>query len=97
MVLKFGRFGKFEACSLTSRNAAMPNRIWSSWAFLAPMTAANWLSAGPKRPGFYGCANYPECEWSSWKGRCPALPQLPRPAGTEEPQLGAVFELRKLV
>lgn len=67
MVIRYGRFGKFLACSgypeckNTKRfqekiNALCPN---CGGAIVIKRTKR-------KRP-FYGCSNYPNCNWMSWK------------------------------
>ncbi len=67
MVIKMGRFGKFEACSNfpTCRNAK-PHLV--KLGSCCPQDGGEIVERRTKRGRvFYGCANYPECNWSSWK------------------------------
>ncbi len=71
MVLKFGRFGKFEACSNfpTCRNAK-PHL--HKLGIACPNDGGELVERRTKKGRvFYGCANYPACEWSSWKRPLP--------------------------
>jgi DNA topoisomerase-1 len=71
MVLKFGRFGKFEACSdfPTCRNAK-PHLL--KLGIACPNDGGELVERRTKKGRvFYGCANYPACEWSSWQRPLP--------------------------
>lgn len=74
MVLKFGRYGKFEACSnfpecrntkphLVKLGIACPNDGDKGGTIVERRTKKGRI--------FYGCANYPDCDWSSWKKPLP--------------------------
>lgn len=72
MVLKFGRFGKFEACSnFPECRNAKPHLVKLNIA--CPNDGGELVERRTKKGRvFYGCANYPACEWSSWKRPLPA-------------------------
>jgi DNA topoisomerase-1 len=72
MVLKFGRFGKFEACSnFPECQNAKPYLI--KLGIACPNDGGELVERRTKKGRvFYGCANYPECQWSSWKKPLPA-------------------------
>ena len=71
MVLKFGRFGKFEACSnFPECRNAKPHLV--KLGIACPNDGGELVERRTKKGRvFYGCANYPECEWSSWKKPLP--------------------------
>ncbi|MDX1520399.1 MAG: type I DNA topoisomerase [Anaerolineae bacterium] len=71
MVLKFGRFGKFEACSnFPDCRNAKPHLV--KLGIACPSDGGELVERRTKKGRvFYGCANYPECEWSSWKRPLP--------------------------
>ncbi len=71
MVLKMGRFGKFEACSNfpTCRNAK-PHLV--KLGIACPNDGGDLVERRTRKGRvFYGCVNYPACEWSSWKRPLP--------------------------
>ena len=72
MVLKFGRYGKFEACSnFPDCRNAKPHLV--KLGIACPEDGGELVERRTKKGRvFYGCANYPECEWSSWKRPLPA-------------------------
>ncbi len=67
MVLKFGRYGKFEACSnFPECHNTKPHLV--KLGIACPNDGGELVERRTKKGRvFYGCANYPECEWSSWK------------------------------
>jgi DNA topoisomerase-1 len=71
MVLKFGRYGKFEACSnFPECRNAKPHLV--KLGITCPTCGGELVERRTKKGRvFYGCANYPECEWSSWKRPLP--------------------------
>ncbi|MBN1994608.1 MAG: type I DNA topoisomerase [Anaerolineae bacterium] len=71
MVLKFGRYGKFEACSnFPECRNARPHLV--KLGITCPNDGGELVERRTKKGRvFYGCANYPECEWSSWKRPLP--------------------------
>lgn len=71
MVLKFGRFGKFEACSnFPECRNTKPYLV--KLGIACPNDGGELVERRTKKGRvFYGCANYPACEWSSWKRPLP--------------------------
>lgn len=72
MVLKFGRYGKFEACSnFPECRNTKPHLV--KLGIACPSCEDGELVERRTKKGrvFYGCSNYPECEWSSWKRPLP--------------------------
>jgi DNA topoisomerase-1 len=71
MVLKFGRYGKFEACSnFPECHNTKPHLI--KLGIACPNDGGELVERRTKKGRiFYGCANYPECDWSSWKRPLP--------------------------
>jgi DNA topoisomerase-1 len=71
MVLKFGRFGKFEACSnFPECRNTKPYLV--KLGISCPNDGGELVERRTKKGRvFYGCANYPACEWSSWKRPLP--------------------------
>ncbi len=72
MVLKFGRFGKFEACSnFPECRNAKPHL--QKLELACPTGCGGQLVERRTKKGrvFYGCSNYPTCDWSSWKRPLP--------------------------
>ena len=71
MVLKFGRYGKFEACSnFPECRNAKPHLV--KLGIACPNDGGELVERRTKKGRvFYGCANYPECQWSSWKKPLP--------------------------
>lgn len=67
LVIRHGRFGKFVGCS------DFPNcRHTEPWlekiGVVCPLDGGDIVERRTRRGrGFYGCGNYPECEFSSWK------------------------------
>jgi DNA topoisomerase-1 len=72
MILKFGRYGKFEACSnFPECRNTKPHLV--KLGIACPNDGGELVERRTKKGRvFYGCANYPECEWSSWKKPLPA-------------------------
>ncbi len=71
MVVKFGRYGKFIACSNypECRNTK-PYQIKTGVA--CPECGGDLVEKRTRRKRvFYGCSNYPECEFSTWKHPLP--------------------------
>jgi DNA topoisomerase-1 len=71
MVFKMGRFGKFQACSNfpTCRNA---KPFLVKLGVACPNDGGEVVERRTKKGRvFYGCANYPDCGWSSWKKPMP--------------------------
>ena len=67
LVIRFGRFGKFISCSDFPKC-----RYTEPWLEKIGVTCPDdggelILRKTRKKRIFYGCANYPECEFTSWK------------------------------
>jgi DNA topoisomerase-1 len=71
MIMKFGRYGKFEACSnFPECRNTKPHLI--KLGIACPNDGGEIVERRTRKGRvFYGCANYPECEWSSWKKPLP--------------------------
>ncbi len=71
LIVRFGRYGKFIGCS------DFPNcRHIEPWLEKIGVSCPNDKGEIVERKTkkgriFYGCANYPECEWNSWKKPLP--------------------------
>ena len=67
LVIRFGRYGKFIGCS------GFPEcRHVEPWlekiGVLCPKDGGEIIERKTKKGRvFYGCANYPNCDWTSWK------------------------------
>ncbi|MDM8529238.1 type I DNA topoisomerase [Anaerolineales bacterium HSG24] len=71
MVLKMGRYGKFQACSNfpECRNA---KPYFVKIGVACPNDDGELIERRTKKGRiFYGCINYPDCTWSSWKKPLP--------------------------
>lgn len=71
LVLKHGRYGKFIACS--NFPACRYTRPYLEPIGVTCPNCGGELVVRRTRRGrtFYGCSNYPECDWSSWKKPLP--------------------------
>jgi len=71
LVLKYGRFGKFIACSnFPDCRYTRPYVIKLNVA--CPKCGGDLVARKTKKGRtFYGCSNYPECDWISWKRPLP--------------------------
>lgn len=67
LVVRWGRFGKFIGCS--SFPGCRYTEPWLEKIGVACPECGGELVERKTRKGrtFYGCGNYPECEWTSWK------------------------------
>ena len=76
MVIKRGRFGQFLACSrYPACKGARP--ILKKVGVICPKDAGEIVEKKSKRGRiFYSCANYPNCDFTSWsrplKAGCPS-------------------------
>ncbi|MDQ7030373.1 MAG: type I DNA topoisomerase [Ardenticatenia bacterium] len=67
MVIKYGRYGKFIACSNFPQCRNTRPYLEKTGA-TCPECGGDIVVRRTRRGRtFYGCANYPRCEWSSWK------------------------------
>lgn len=81
MVIKFGRYGKFIACS--NFPECRNTKPYLEKVGVDCPECGGDIVVRRTRSGrtFYGCSNYPDCEWSSWK----------RPVPTPCPQCGGLL------
>ncbi len=71
LVLKFGRFGKFIACS-NFPECRYTRPYVEKIGVLCPEDGGELVARKTKKGRtFYGCSNYPECDWTSWKRPLP--------------------------
>ena len=72
LVIRFGRYGKFIACS--NYPACRNTKSYYEAIGVACPECGNDLVERRTRRGriFYGCVTYPECEWSVWNRPVPA-------------------------
>ena len=103
MVIKSGRYGKFVACSgfPECRNA---HPIVKDTGGLCPLCGGHMLlRKSAKGRVYYGCSNYPTCNFMTWDEpvpeTCPPLRQnavqAPRPAVLRQRGLRVCEEYRK--
>lgn len=88
MVIRYGRFGKFTACSgfPTCKNT---KAIVEETGMLCPDDGGNVITRKTKRGKmFWGCSNYPKCKWASWTKPqlAPRHPELDSGSDTKEPE-----------
>ncbi|MCZ7573134.1 MAG: type I DNA topoisomerase [Ardenticatenaceae bacterium] len=71
MIVKFGRFGKFIACpNFPACRNTKP--YFQKIGVRCPEDGAELVEKRTRKGRvFYGCSNYPDCEWSSWKRPVP--------------------------
>jgi DNA topoisomerase I len=67
LIIRYGRFGKFISCSTYPEckyTAPFMNKLEG---VMCPKDAGQVIMRKTKKGrSFYGCANYPKCDWSSW-------------------------------
>ncbi|MDQ3239377.1 MAG: type I DNA topoisomerase [bacterium] len=67
LIIRYGRFGKFISCSTYPEckyTAPFLNKL--EGVFCPKDTGQVIMRKTKKGRSFYGCANYPKCDWSSW-------------------------------
>jgi DNA topoisomerase-1 len=103
MVIKFGRFGRFLACTgFPECKNARP--IVIKVGALCPKCEAPILQRRTKtKRTFYGCSRYPECDWTSWsrplEQPCPSCGGLLVESGRERAkctQCGKIIPISEL-
>jgi DNA topoisomerase-1 len=71
MVVKFGRYGKFIACS-NYPECRNTKSYQIKTGVACPECGGDLVEKRTRRKRvFYGCSNYPECEFSTWKRPLP--------------------------
>ena len=71
MVIKMGRYGKFLSCSgypECKNIKPLPARHSSSAKIPCPTGCGGYITEKRTKKGrrFYGCSNYPKCEYAAW-------------------------------
>ncbi|MEE8162445.1 MAG: type I DNA topoisomerase [Anaerolineae bacterium] len=103
MIVKFGRYGKFMACS--NFPACRNTKSYEIKTGVACPECGGDLVEKRTRRGriFYGCSNYPECEFATWNQPlpqpCPSCGGLLTVAGKDRAKCdkcGEVVELARL-
>lgn len=81
MVIKYGRFGKFMACS-GFPECRHTESINEDTGVKCPLCGGNIVALKTKKGRkFYGCSNYPQCEFRSWD----------KPTGEKCPKCGEIM------
>ncbi|MGH6885023.1 MAG: type I DNA topoisomerase, partial [Geminicoccales bacterium] len=71
LVLRQGRYGEFIGCS-TFPKCRHTEQILTKIGVACPKDGGELVEKRTrKRRKFYACANYPECDWTSWKKPLP--------------------------
>jgi DNA topoisomerase-1 len=71
MIIKWGRYGKFVACS-NFPECRNTKPYLEKIGVTCPECGGDLVEKrSRKRRIFYGCSNYPECEFVSWKKPLP--------------------------
>jgi len=84
LVLKHGRFGEFTACSNYPKCRYVKQK---STGVLCPKDGGDVVERKSRRGKvFYGCANYPDCDFTLWN----------RPVPEKCPDCGAPFLVEKI-
>ena len=92
MIIKFGRFGKFLACSGFPdcknakpipgvSNGNEPKKIDMKCPKCEDGDVVERFARKTKKK-FWGCSKYPDCDWASWED--PLNPKEPKKANAEE-------------
>ncbi len=71
MVVKYGRYGKFIACSNFPECRNTRPYLEKTGANCPECGGDIVVRRTRRGRTFYGCVNYPQCEWSSWKRPLP--------------------------
>ena len=71
LVIKFGRYGKFIACS-NFPDCRYTRPFVVKIGVACPKDGGDLVARKTKKGRtFYGCSNYPDCDWTSWKRPLP--------------------------
>ena len=75
VVIRIGRFGKFKSCSRYPECKYTQNMVEKLPDQHCPLCGEGEIVIKPSRYGknFYGCSNYPNCNWASWSKPEPGL------------------------
>jgi DNA topoisomerase-1 len=81
LVIRWGRYGKFISCS-DFPNCRHTEAFLQKIGVTCPQDGGDIVERKTRKGRvFYGCANYPNCEWTSWK----------RPIATPCPKCGGML------
>jgi DNA topoisomerase-1 len=79
LIVRYGRFGKFISCSTYPDCKFTKPFVNKLEGFLCPKDGGEVVMRKTKKGrSFYGCSNYPKCDWSSW-----TKPEAPTQQATE--------------
>lgn len=69
IVIRIGKFGKFKSCAKYPDCKFTENIVITVDDVVCPLCGQGDVAAKNTRWGkmFYGCGNYPKCNWASWK------------------------------
>lgn len=69
IVIRIGKFGKFKSCSKYPECKFTENIVITIDDVVCPLCGKGDVIAKNTRWGkmFYGCGDYPKCDWASWK------------------------------
>lgn len=69
VVIRTGRFGKFKSCSKYPDCKFTENIVNKVEDVICPLCGKGEVISRNTRWGkpFFGCGNYPDCDWASWK------------------------------
>jgi DNA topoisomerase-1 len=71
LVYREGRYGRFIGCS-TFPKCRFTEQILVKMGVICPKDGGDLIEKRTKKGRvFYGCANYPACDWTSWKRPLP--------------------------
>lgn len=75
LVIRTGKYGKFISCSRFPDCKYTENIVQKLDDQLCPLCQKGDVIIKPSRWGksFYGCSNYPKCDWASWSKPDPDL------------------------
>jgi DNA topoisomerase-1 len=100
MIVKFGRYGKFIACS-NFPECRNTKSYQIKTGVACPECGGDLVEKRTRRGRtFYGCSNYPECEFATWNQPlpqpCPSCGGLLTMAGKEQAKCAKCEEVVKL-
>lgn len=75
IVIRDGRFGRFKSCSRYPECKFTENIVEKLSGQMCPVCGQGEIIIKPSRWGksFFGCGNYPKCDWASWSKPEPDL------------------------
>jgi len=80
VVIRSGRFGKFKSCSRFPECKFTENIVATLGDQKCPLCHEGAIVVKNTRWGkpFFGCSNYPKCDWASWAKPAPDLSLTPK-------------------